>query len=177
MPQPTRSQLRPLQAPTAPYYLRDLPGRKRHYAQPSARVSSPRLPLNIAPAPKPKNRLKLRLIIRHHPTANQVPRHVQAPSKQDTQTRAGLNCTSSNEDPLHGLESHHQHDELLDLDCSSPRVYSGPLGQDAHTIDPIEGRYCQSPEPISRERGGDLDPTQSIKAGELEDMEKDMKRK
>jgi hypothetical protein len=26
-----------------------------------------------------------------------------------------------------------------------------------HIIDPAEERYCQSPEPISRERGGDLD--------------------
>jgi hypothetical protein len=35
--------------------------------------------------------------------------------------------------------------------------FSGPFGRYKHTIDPEEGRYCKSPEPISRERGGDLD--------------------
>lgn len=35
--------------------------------------------------------------------------------------------------------------------------FSGPFGRYSHIVDPVEGRYCRSPEPISRERGGDLD--------------------
>ena len=35
--------------------------------------------------------------------------------------------------------------------------FSGPLGLYNHIVDPAEERYCESPEPISRERGGDLD--------------------
>jgi hypothetical protein len=47
--------------------------------------------------------------------------------------------------------------------------FSGPF-KDGHIIALEERRYCCSPEPISPERGGRLDDTQNIMAGELEDL-------
>jgi hypothetical protein len=47
--------------------------------------------------------------------------------------------------------------------------FSGPL-KDGHIIALEERRYCRSPEPISPERGGRLDDTQNIMAGELKDL-------
>jgi hypothetical protein len=47
--------------------------------------------------------------------------------------------------------------------------FSGPF-KEGHIIALEERRYCCSPEPISPERGGRLDDTQNIMAGELEDL-------
>jgi hypothetical protein len=47
--------------------------------------------------------------------------------------------------------------------------FSGPF-KEGHIISLEEKRYCCSPKPISPERGGCLDDTQNIIAGELEGL-------
>jgi len=46
-------------------------------------------------------------------------------------------------------------------------LYTGPFGFRAHILPAEQMRFCSTPEPISRQRGGDLDRTQMMVAGEL----------